>query len=117
MARADIPDEALVVRGGEMLLRALRRSAIRTLRKTGRSGISVWGDVDLSVADLVRAGDVPHSVIRRSTVGRIRALGFEIEQTGHPPHLTVWLSSEGDDELRRLIAAFDPWEPNPRYGG
>ena len=103
-----------MVRGGGLRIGALRGRAIKDLDRLGYFGISVFADDQASVQDLVEAGPVPHARLQRSTAGRIRAAGFDIEPTFDWPHCTVKLGDRlTDDVLRQLIVTFDPPEDSP----
>lgn len=57
---------------------------------------------------------IPHVVLQKSTVARIRAAGFAVVRTGRWPHCTIDLGDEPDNaRVAELIAAFDPPEPTP----
>ena len=111
----ELPDDALVLRGGTMRMADLLRTAEHCVVKHGRPGVSVFAADVASLDELLAQCVVPHGHIRLSTVGRLRALGFTVEQTGPPPHHTVWLPA-GDREhwLKVLERAFD--EPIARPG-
>lgn len=70
----------------------------------------------LAVAELVEAVQLPHRVIRRTTVGRLRAAGFEVVRSGPEHHVTIRLRSPFADigrELEALASAFAPSEAKP----
>jgi hypothetical protein len=113
----DLPDAALVVRGGQMSVRRVQRKA-RAARPAldGVAGISVAAATasDMTLVALIRAGGIPHDEIQKSTVGRLRAAGFRLFRTGRWPHCTIDLGQEPiKDAASRLIRAFDAPEANP----
>ncbi len=90
----------------------LARRARLDRPRLGFYGISVFAEEGRSVAELVRAGEIPHPFLQRTTVERLTAAGFELVPTFQTPHCTVKLGDElSDDQLeercRELAAAFD----------
>jgi ketosteroid isomerase-like protein len=77
------------------------------VRQFWREGLSVFGEVDFEVEDLMDAGDQVLAVIREREVGR--ASGVPVETT----HLAVWTLADGkviqmqvfDDREEALEAA------------
>jgi hypothetical protein len=65
-------------------------------RQLGRPGISVYAADLPTVAEfLVRLGPrLPQPQICVTPVGGLRCAGFEIEQTGEPPHHTLWMPTD-----------------------
>jgi hypothetical protein len=101
-----IPDDALVVRGGRNLPADVRRGT--ATHPSGVTGISVECDVGHSVEEL--AADLPHGQVGVTTVGAIRAAGGDvIRTTGRSLyHATVvGLSADQASEL------LTPTIPNP----
>lgn len=112
-----LPDDSLVLRGGRMVISDLRRNAIATLQRMGRLGVSVRAGRGADIEELAENPfPLPHAVIRVTTVGRLRAAGFEIEATGAYAHCTVWLPDATHERLEHLRAAFDDPAPNPAAG-
>lgn len=67
-----------------------------------------------SVPDIAALAKKPHSRIRKTKVGHLRRLGFDIRRHGRFPHLTLRFSDEPTDkELASLIGVFDGPEANP----
>ena len=93
------------------------RVAIDTcMARRGFYGLSFFGDNDLDVEAITRlaASNLDHGQIRLSTVGRIRGVGFDPYRSGEYPHLSVRFElNPTDDELERLVSAFDDPIPNP----
>jgi ketosteroid isomerase-like protein len=76
------------------------------VRRFWRDGLSVFGDIQLEVEDLLEAGDQVLAVVREREVGR--ASGVPVENT----HFALWTLSEGKitrmqiiDERRQAFAA------------
>jgi ketosteroid isomerase-like protein len=77
------------------------------VRQFWREGLSVFGEVDFEVEDLIEAGDQVLAVIHEREVGR--ASGVPVETT----HLAVWTLADGkviqmqvfDDRQQALEAA------------
>jgi hypothetical protein len=96
------------------------RRALRDRGRLGRPGISVFaGHPESTIAELLVDAAIPHGQYRRSTVGRIRAAGFEVRRTGSWPHCTVYLTDAADEaQAQALVDCFDEPEPNlPRTRG
>jgi hypothetical protein len=102
----DLPDEALVVRGGKNRPEDILRG-IGT-HPSGVTGISVESGVELSVEELALM--IPHSQIGVTTIGAIRQAGGDVIRTSgrSPNHATLTgLSPEIISEL------MTPTMPNP----
>ena len=82
-----IPEEALVVRGGRNLPEDIRRGT-RT-HPSGVAGVSVECASGLSVQELAVA--IPHGQVGVTTVGTIRSAGGDVVRTSgrSPNHATV----------------------------
>lgn len=106
-----LPDEALVVRGGTLRLGDLHRAAEVARVKMKRPGLSVFAADVGEPAALVAAvaSTLHHTSLSFTTVGRLREKGFELEQTGDPPHHTVWLPESEDQDywVREFRMSFD----------
>jgi len=86
------------------------------------SSLSVWSIPETDARGIVRAvreqavtlerRDLPHGSIHVSTVGRVRAAGFELVPTPPRWHYSVAIPAT-DDGAAAFIAAFDQNEPNP----
>jgi hypothetical protein len=113
----DLPDDALIVRGGTMVAkRVLRKARLAKPHLNGVAGISVAAAStrEMTLRELIGAGEIPHHRVQRSTCGRIRAAGFRPFRTGKWPHCTIDLGPDPtNDAADRLIAAFDAPEANP----
>jgi hypothetical protein len=113
----DLHDDAVVVRGGTMVAkRVLRKAQLARPHLNGVAGISVAAasSPDMTLRELLDAGQIPHHVIQRSTCARIRSAGFAMFRTGKWPHCTIDLGTDPtNDAAERLIAAFDAPEANP----
>lgn len=97
---SSIPNEQLVVRGGRLLWDDLEKSALVAKVSVGRPGWSVWSHAEpRTPSDLLAkvGSDFPHSEVAFATVGALREVGFEIEQTGSSPnHHSVWIPERQD---------------------
>lgn len=108
-----LPDDAIVVRGGEMAPDRVQKNALAHFRDCGVYGVSVWSIPDLSAHEIVRTVrradplDLPHGQMRISTVGQIREAGYELVPTGPRHHFTLLLPTPPtDDDWDRLQALF-----------
>ncbi|MGH2353892.1 MAG: hypothetical protein ACRDJN_19985 [Chloroflexota bacterium] len=116
MSEARLPDDALVVRGGLMTPESIQEAA--DLEPDGTFGLSVQSAPGMTPRDLAREGDLPHSKIRVSSVGRIRSLGpgFDVIPTAGPGrHGTLTIPSRpvSVDDAQKITGAFDEPIPNP----
>ena len=112
----DLPDHALVVRGGTLATQDVLNNAEATHIQTGVWGISARSDVDASLEDLTRARrPLPHPQVSVTTAGDLRAAGFDVAMTAGPPHCTVYLGDETPDDatVTRLRKAFRAPVRNP----
>jgi hypothetical protein len=108
--RRPLSDDAVLIRGGNMRLGALRRSARDDLPCLGRLGLSVFGADGVSPAEILAAipGRFPWQVVRLSTAGAVRRGGFEVEPTGQAMHQTIWLPGDDEETLATLVRLFGP---------
>lgn len=120
MGGARLPDDALVVRGGQQLTPAdVQQRADE--EPDGTWGLSIRTAPGKSLEELVRESEIPHTKIRVSRVGKIRAIGpeFDVRPTdgpGYPPHHgTIVIPSRpvSDEDARAVCNAFDEPIPNP----
>jgi len=102
----EIPDEALVVRGG-------RNHPADIVRGTGThpsgvTGVSVESAVGVSVAEL--AASIPHGQVGVTTVGEVRKAGGDVIRTAgrSPYHAT--LTGLTPEQASHLLT---PTIPNP----
>lgn len=113
----ELPDDALLVRGGTMQRTDLEISAEVHKEREGHYALSFWAVPGCSVAETaerVGTGDLPHGKLRSAPVGRLRQLGYEVVFSGDPAHVSVMLPSPPSDiDWTNLESAFDAPEPNP----
>lgn len=104
-----LPDDALVVRGGQNTPDQIDEKIDR--HPSGVVGVSAESAPGLTVAEL--AANLPHGRVGVTTVGRIRAAGGDVIPTRgrSPNHATV--TGLDADELSRLL---NPTVPNPASG-
>lgn len=102
----EIPDEALVVRGGRNRPEDIQRGT--GTHPSGVSGISVECGVGLSLAEL--AATIPHGQVGVTSVGEVRKLGGDVIRTSgrSPNHAT--LTGLTPKEISNLLT---PTVPNP----
>jgi hypothetical protein len=129
-----LPDDAVVVRGGEMGLEKLIETAAACERKLGYPGFSVYSwpgmtahEIALKVKEIRDRTGVPllrNAGLRQSTAGRIRDAGaperhpFGLVKTFGEGHYTLSLPSPTTSENWELLRdhVFDPVEFNPVGG-
>ena len=91
-------------------------SAVETYRQQfGRYGLSLWTWPGATADEIAtRPGGPPHPLMRTSTVRTVREAGFNLEHTGRPGHVTLYLpDSLTEEDWQRLEQAFGPPVPNP----
>jgi hypothetical protein len=102
----NIPDEAIVVRGGRNRPEDIQRGT--GTHPSGVTGISVECGVGLSVAELAAA--IPHTQVGVTSVDEVRKLGGDVIRTSgrSPNHAT--LTGLTPNEVSSLLI---PTIPNP----
>lgn len=114
MGEDDLENEAFVIRFGVMRLEDLREAVARCFTTLGFYGLSFYGENRLTVADIAALAKKPHPQIRKTRIGQLRSVGFELRRYGRFPHLTLRFSENPTDtDLIRLIRVFDEPESNP----
>ncbi len=126
VARADamlapmpLPSDAIVIRGGVGAPETIAVNAQTTFDTDGFWGVSGFSAADQTVEQIAQLaydqGRLPHGHIRTSTVGKILAGGFAVEETpGGYPHVDILLPPDPSDEMCSLLAhLFDAPIPNP----
>src|SRR5688572_8147578 len=104
-----LPDDALVVRGGQNTPELIRRKYDR--HPSGVTGVSVHSAPGASAAEL--AVGIPNGQIGVTTVGRVRAEGGDVIRTsGRSPHHAT-LTGLTPEQISGLLT---PTEPNPAQG-
>lgn len=104
-----LPDDALVVRGGQNTPDLMKKGTRR--HPSGYTGVSVHSAPGKSVEEL--AVGIPNGRIGVTTVGRVRAAGGDVVVTsgGNPHHAT--LTGLTPEQMSGLLT---PTEPNPAVG-
>jgi hypothetical protein len=93
----ELPADAVVIRGGEMRVRDLRKSAeVYWQRTKGEQGyaLTVWcwpGHTAEETAQAVGSRVLPHPVLRKCTVGKLRDMGYPLERSGPEHHCSLRL--------------------------
>jgi len=112
--RDEVPpdDAAVVVRGGLLSPESVQRTVERCRREYGFLGLSVFGAVGITVAELVatvpQVGPSRYRQVRLSTFGLVRAAGFAAWPTNRFPHFSIVLPDLDQVTLERLEACFGP---------
>lgn len=110
----ELPDDAIVVRGGKLQDKYLYKSAQEEFNLRQVWAVSGWAGSEVSVQDLASAGNIAHPVIVVTRVGILRRYGFEVTLYGDPRHCDIHLGGPPDDETwNRLREAFGDFHPNP----
>lgn len=114
-AGVGLPDDAVVVRGGYMRNKSLHISATVHFEESGETewAWSLWCAPGKTADGIAAQADFGNDCIRESTVGRIRAAGFAVEQDSDcDDHCKVKLPGPPSDaDCKRLRDAFDEARP------
>jgi hypothetical protein len=109
-----LPDNAIVVRGGTCAGAHLFNGCSAHAAHPGIYGFSVQCDVGKTTEDLARAGQFPNGKIGVSSVGAIRAAGYEVVETqGRGYHATVVVPQDWSEEAATSLAVNFEVESNP----
>lgn len=102
-----------------MEVASLRGSIRVAIVEEGYPNLCFWGDNVLeTLEDVVSVAFLPHGRVRTSTVGKVRALGYEPYRSEPWPHLTIRFEDEPTDTaLVELRWVFEKEVPNPRPAG
>jgi hypothetical protein len=79
--------------------------------------ISVFSLAGESVEEIAAVAELPNEQIRTSTVGEIRAAGFDVVPEGRPGHAQVTFPDVTNKTLDGFRAAFGEVRDNPEYQG
>lgn len=115
MAEKRLLDDALVLRGGLNARTVVEERASDGFERTGQYAISCAADPTMTLEQLARANETQHASIRKSTAGRLRAVGLDVTWPRGPKrHSDLLFSGPITDEIfDALETAFDEPEPNP----
>jgi hypothetical protein len=120
MTEDQLPDQAIVVRGGVMGSPSLRSNAYGSYEELGLWALSVWSYPDMEpeeVAEEARRVDemaLPQGKLRFSTAGRIRSEGYELIATNQRGHYSLVVPEEPDEAVwEDLRSIFDETRRNP----
>lgn len=110
-----LPDSAVVVRGGLMQPADLAVGAESQFDLEGFYALSVFSVPGRTADEIATGVPLPHSAIRESTVGRVRAAGYDVAPSPGPPgHADLLFSAPPTEaDWRTLDEIFDPPRPNP----
>ncbi len=117
MVEDELPNDAVVVRGGLMARNGLERAARNCFGAHGFYGLSLRCIPGMTAAEIARntpSDKLPHPWIRSSTVGEIRASGYEIRATFEPGHASLMFPGPPtDDDWETVESLFGPPQDNP----
>jgi hypothetical protein len=109
-------DTVVVIRGGNMMLESLRKSAEASFRETGLYLISVFLVEEQELKDVCARPELRrYRSIRTSVVGELRATGLLLLATFQRPHYDIALPNLTEEDLIKLINCFSPSIRNPAY--
>jgi hypothetical protein len=101
----DPPNDAFVVRGGEMLSADLNLAAEKCLAEYGRYGISVWSQAGRTVQEIAELGGIPNTFVRLCTAGELRQRGFPLTKTGGQGHYTLFFEDAPNEATWSALRA------------
>lgn len=83
--------------------------------REGVYALSVFSTPGRTPDEIATSVPLPHATIRESTVGRVRAVGYDVVPSpGAPGHADlVFPAAPTGDDWQALDAIFDPPRPNP----
>lgn len=123
---APAADAVVVVRGGPDSAAKLAAHVERTHRAFALDGAPMWGvsvfgaldDIGPASLEGLLAGRIAsYRVVHLPTASVLAAAGFALLPTFRRPHFTLVLDSGAELEIRRLLDALGPPQPNPYHGG
>lgn len=114
--REQLPDDAVVVRGGEAEIGRLLEAASLAWDRHGKYVLSVYalapedGEATEDVVGrIVEVSQLPNGKVRTTTAGALRAQGFALEQSPPDAHYHVVLADQPDeDAIGRFEQTLDP---------
>src|SRR5438552_2320289 len=80
-----LPSKAIVIRGGVMEPRTMEINAYTAYDETGEYSLSVASLPEADIDTIARVANLPYPQVRVSSVGRIRAAGYEVVPSEPPP--------------------------------
>ena len=107
-SEAELPDDAVVVRGGQMRLWDLERSVDRCEAELGVPGVSVFAAAGLDERQVVEAAPPLHrfSWVSATRAGDLRLLGCDLVPMRQAPHFTLTVPANDRATLKDVIAPF-----------
>jgi hypothetical protein len=110
-----LPDGAVVIRFGESVPETLRKTALAHHDERGDFAISAVSRAGATADELASLGALAHPKIRETTVGRIRAAGYDVISDELPEgHALIMLPRlPADDDWTAISDLFDPPRLNP----
>jgi len=113
-----LPDEAIVVRYGEMKDQDLTVSVWAEHDDNGRWGLSVLCQANLTALQLVNMKPLRHRIFRVSTVGAVKGIGLDVlpDDEDAPHAWVLYLEEPSPQDWDNLRAVFGGFEANPHAG-
>lgn len=125
-APVQLPDWAVVVRGGVATPRLVGGAITKNHIQRGTYSASVWCFPAFYAEEIVRMvralnpGDLPHTKMQTSTAGRLRGLGLSLERTmpeKHGHYSVTFPSAPATTDIEAFIQVFSPPQRTPPQGG
>lgn len=103
-----LPDDAIVVRGGEMKPESLEVAAGTNFDEFGEYGLTVYSEEGLTAREIHAKHLSRYRKARVSTVGKIRHLHYELKPTHEPGHYDIIFPKQpGPEDFEGLGEIFD----------
>jgi hypothetical protein len=117
VAEHRVPNDSIVIRGGILDVRDVREQAEDEFRRCGTYSISVATKPGATLGEIARVAQLRNAKIRKTTVGVLRAWGFDVTPPkGRKQHSNLLLAKQRsltDRDSTVLDALLDEPETNP----
>lgn len=111
--RIELPDGALVVRGGESKVETLLRSADEAMELEGLPTLSAGALPDATRDEIQEVYAIPNGKVRWTTVGDLRRAGFGVRPSDFYGHVSIDVPNPfSRAAAERLEEVFGPSEAN-----
>jgi hypothetical protein len=115
---APLPDETVVIRGGENRLDVMREQANDEFRDSGTFSLSGAAEAGMTLDEVALTAQRPNPKICKTTAGRLRAIRCDVapprldDPTKHV-NIILFQQPPSDKDWERIQEAFDLAERNP----
>lgn len=106
-----------MIRGGYNNRRSVQENARDHHELRGEYALSVFSLADATVEEIAQVAALPNAKIRVTTVGELRAAGFDPVPKGRAGHAHVVLADDKNATIDRFVGCFAPVIDNPALAG